>query len=188
MKKQLTKSTKYKALAGVLGGVAEYYDTDPVLVRLGYLALTLVTGVGPGILLYLIAILVIPDAPVAPAEPVAAPVRDAAPEPAQPAHDAEAARSFQAEKEVAGLRDRLIMRDMPGFHPRHADTYRIVAGDLIGPVDMLVYADRTAHIFWPEKQVAILKSQALADTGRRTFDLLWSQGHEPLRTTRAVED
>jgi phage shock protein PspC (stress-responsive transcriptional regulator) len=90
MKKQLTKSTKYKALAGVLGGVAEYYDTDPVLVRLGYLALTLVTGVGPGILLYLIAILVIPDAPVAPAEPVAAPVRDAAPEPAQPAHDAEA--------------------------------------------------------------------------------------------------
>jgi phage shock protein C len=39
MKKRLTKSTN-KKIFGVAGGVANYFDVDPVLVRAGFVATT----------------------------------------------------------------------------------------------------------------------------------------------------
>ena len=39
MRKRLTKSTK-KMVFGVAGGVADYFDVDPVLVRAGFVATT----------------------------------------------------------------------------------------------------------------------------------------------------
>jgi phage shock protein C len=48
-------------VAGVCGGIAEYYDLDPTAVRLG-LAVFVLLG-GSGILAYLIACLVIPLEP-----------------------------------------------------------------------------------------------------------------------------
>ena len=39
MKKRLTKSTNRK-LFGVAGGVAEYFDVDPLLVRAGFVVTT----------------------------------------------------------------------------------------------------------------------------------------------------
>jgi phage shock protein PspC (stress-responsive transcriptional regulator) len=50
-------------LAGVCGGVGEYFDIDPVLIRLLYLMITLFTAVAPGIVCYLIAIAIVPKAP-----------------------------------------------------------------------------------------------------------------------------
>ncbi len=63
-KKQLTRSTD-KMLAGVCSGIAEYFDLDPTLVRVCYAALTIFTTCFPGLLLYLLLILIMPAAPQA---------------------------------------------------------------------------------------------------------------------------
>jgi phage shock protein C len=62
--KKLTRSTN-KTLAGVCGGIAEYFDVDPTLVRVIYAALTIFTSGFPGLLLYLIMMLIMPAAPQA---------------------------------------------------------------------------------------------------------------------------
>ena len=59
MKKRLTKSQN-KILAGVLGGIANYFDLDPAWVRIIGAALILFTGIFPGIALYIIAAMVMP--------------------------------------------------------------------------------------------------------------------------------
>ena len=59
-KKRLTKS-KDKILSGVCGGIAEYTDTDPTLIRLAWVFITLLTGVFVGIIVYIIAALIMPE-------------------------------------------------------------------------------------------------------------------------------
>lgn len=61
--KKLTKSRENRVIAGVLGGIAEYVDVDPVIVRLVYLAAMLVTAVAPGVVFYILAALIMPNAP-----------------------------------------------------------------------------------------------------------------------------
>lgn len=60
--KKLTRSRDNKVLAGVLGGIGEYLDTDPVFVRLLYVLGTLATGILPGILGYVLALIIVPQA------------------------------------------------------------------------------------------------------------------------------
>ena len=60
MKKRLTKSQN-KILAGVLGGIANYFDLDPAWVRIIGAALILFTGIFPGIALYIIAAMVMSE-------------------------------------------------------------------------------------------------------------------------------
>lgn len=52
-----------KKLAGVCGGVANYYDLDPSMVRLAWVVLTIATGVAPGIIGYIVAAMIIPPQP-----------------------------------------------------------------------------------------------------------------------------
>ena len=61
MNKRLYKSNENKMLCGVCGGIAEYFDVDPTLVRLGWVVLCAM--VGSGILAYIIAAIVIPHRP-----------------------------------------------------------------------------------------------------------------------------
>jgi Putative stress-responsive transcriptional regulator len=58
--KRLCRSRNNRTLAGVCGGIAEYYGWDPTLVRVAWIVLTLLGG--SGILLYLIMWLVMPEA------------------------------------------------------------------------------------------------------------------------------
>lgn len=58
--KRLYLSKKNKKLAGVCGGIGEYFDVDPTLVRLLWIVFTLVS-LGTGILVYILAWLVIPE-------------------------------------------------------------------------------------------------------------------------------
>ncbi len=60
MEKKLYRSTKDKKIAGVCGGLAEYLNMDPTLVRLLWVLLCFVAA---GILAYIIAALIIPEAP-----------------------------------------------------------------------------------------------------------------------------
>jgi len=59
-KKRLHLSKDDKKLAGVAGGLAEYFETDSSLIRLGIILLALITAVAPVVITYIIAWLVIP--------------------------------------------------------------------------------------------------------------------------------
>lgn len=58
--KRLYLSTKDKKISGVCGGLAEYFEVDASLIRLAWIVLTILTGVVPGIIAYLVAAIVIP--------------------------------------------------------------------------------------------------------------------------------
>ena len=59
--KRLYRSRSSRMLGGVCGGIAEYFNIDPTLVRLGVVALSLAAG--GGLLAYIIAAIIIPEAP-----------------------------------------------------------------------------------------------------------------------------
>jgi len=61
-----------RMIAGVCGGIAEYLNVDPTLVRLGFVLLTFASGTG--ILLYLVMAIVVPRAPIGVSPPAAATV------------------------------------------------------------------------------------------------------------------
>ena len=47
-------------VSGVCAGIAEYLDVDPTLVRIIYAALTVFSAGFPGVLLYIILLLIMP--------------------------------------------------------------------------------------------------------------------------------
>ena len=57
---QLTRSSYNKMIWGVCGGIAEYFDTDPTLVRVGYVLVSIMMAGFPGILVYIILALIMP--------------------------------------------------------------------------------------------------------------------------------
>lgn len=59
--KRLYRSTQDRMFAGVCGGIAEYLEVDPTLVRLVFVALTLMGG--PGLVMYIVLMLVVPEKP-----------------------------------------------------------------------------------------------------------------------------
>jgi phage shock protein C len=59
--KKLHRSNDQRMLAGVCGGLGEYFNTDPTIVRLLFVAFSLLAG--GGVLLYLILWLLIPQEP-----------------------------------------------------------------------------------------------------------------------------
>ena len=62
MKKKLYRSATDKKLGGVCGGIAEYFNIDPTLVRLGAVALSFAAG--GGVLAYILAAIIIPEPPM----------------------------------------------------------------------------------------------------------------------------
>ncbi len=56
--KKLTRSTTDKWVAGVCGGMAQYFDMDPILVRIIFILLGFW---GPGLLVYIVMWLVVPE-------------------------------------------------------------------------------------------------------------------------------
>lgn len=59
MAKRLFRSTTDRKIAGVCGGMGEYFDIDPVIIRIIWVAL--VFGAGIGLLAYIIAWLIVPE-------------------------------------------------------------------------------------------------------------------------------
>ncbi|WP_069649158.1 PspC domain-containing protein [Caloranaerobacter ferrireducens] len=62
MQQKLYRSTNDKMIAGVCGGIAEYFNIDSTLVRLFWLILGFTMGIG--FLAYIICAIVIPESPV----------------------------------------------------------------------------------------------------------------------------
>ena len=57
--KKLHKSQTDKKLCGVCGGIAEYFNIDPTLVRLLWILVSLAGGAG--LLAYIIAAVIMPE-------------------------------------------------------------------------------------------------------------------------------
>jgi phage shock protein C len=64
MANRLQRSRNERVIGGVCGGLAEYFNVDPVLVRVLFAVVTLMGGAG--VLLYLILWVVVPLAPPPP--------------------------------------------------------------------------------------------------------------------------
>ena len=62
--KKLYRSNKNKMIAGVLGGLSEYFAIDANFIRLGFIFFLIITGVLPAVLVYLIAMYMVPENPV----------------------------------------------------------------------------------------------------------------------------
>jgi phage shock protein C len=63
IQKRLMRSATDNKIAGVCGGLAEYMDVDPTVVRLVWVLVTFFTGIIFGIIAYFVAWLVMPLAP-----------------------------------------------------------------------------------------------------------------------------
>lgn len=61
MDKRLYKSNENRMIDGVCGGIAEYFNMDPTLVRLGWVLFCALGG--SGIIAYIIAVIIIPRKP-----------------------------------------------------------------------------------------------------------------------------
>ena len=62
MERRLYKSNTNKMLDGVCGGIAEYFDIDPPLVRLAWVLFCALGG--SGVLAYIVAAIIIPRSPI----------------------------------------------------------------------------------------------------------------------------
>ncbi len=59
--KQLYRSKTNKIIAGICGGIGEYTNVDPTIIRVFAVFLIIITGVVPGLLTYFIAMFIIPE-------------------------------------------------------------------------------------------------------------------------------
>jgi phage shock protein C len=60
--KRLTRSRRHRAIAGVCGGIADYFGWNPTLVRILYVVGSVLSVGFPGAIVYLILWLVMPEA------------------------------------------------------------------------------------------------------------------------------
>lgn len=58
--RKLYRSDTNRIFAGICGGLGEYFNVDPVPIRVVWLLIVIFTGFFPGILAYVLAIFIIP--------------------------------------------------------------------------------------------------------------------------------
>lgn len=61
--KKLYRSPKNALLFGIAAGIAHYFSVDVVFVRLAIIVLTFLSGIWPMVLIYLVAIFLVPVDP-----------------------------------------------------------------------------------------------------------------------------
>jgi phage shock protein C len=82
VQKKLMRSRDAK-IGGVCGGLAEYLDVDPTVVRLVWCLVAFFTGIVPGLIVYLVMWMVLPPAPKPGVEVIVPPAPDAPVAPSQ---------------------------------------------------------------------------------------------------------
>ena len=61
MRKQLRRSRTNRMVAGVVGGLAEYWSVDPTLARVVYVVASVLSAAFPGLIVYILLWLIIPE-------------------------------------------------------------------------------------------------------------------------------
>jgi len=62
--KRIYRSRSESMIAGLAGGLANYFEVDPVLVRLAFVGAGFLTGIVPGLLAYLVGWIIVPLEPL----------------------------------------------------------------------------------------------------------------------------
>jgi phage shock protein C len=62
--KRLRRSNQERKIAGVCGGIAEYFDLDPSIVRIVYVIISVISVAFPGILFYILMWIIVPQSDV----------------------------------------------------------------------------------------------------------------------------
>ena len=57
----LVRSSKNRVIAGVCGGIAEWLGWDPTLVRILYVLISVISAAFPGVIVYLVLWVVMPE-------------------------------------------------------------------------------------------------------------------------------
>jgi len=60
--KKLYRSKTNKVFAGICGGLGEYWEVDPAIIRLFWLLIVIFTGIFPGVIAYILALFIVPKA------------------------------------------------------------------------------------------------------------------------------
>ena len=68
MRDRLYRSRRVKVLGGVAGGLAQYFNIDPIIIRILFVVFTLMHGMG--LVLYIILWIVVPEEPFELAYPI----------------------------------------------------------------------------------------------------------------------
>ena len=58
--KKLYRSNENKIFAGICGGLGEYIDVDPTVLRFIWILIIIFTAIFPGLIAYILAIFIIP--------------------------------------------------------------------------------------------------------------------------------
>lgn len=61
MNKKLYRSKTKRTLSGVCGGLEDYFEIDVTIIRLVWVLITIMSGIFPGIVAYVIAVFIIPE-------------------------------------------------------------------------------------------------------------------------------
>ncbi len=61
MAKKLYRSSKQRMVAGICGGLAEYFDIDVNIMRLLFVAISLLSVLFPMVIFYIIAWIIVPE-------------------------------------------------------------------------------------------------------------------------------
>lgn len=61
MERRLYKNTDKKMVSGVLAGFADYFNVDVTVIRIAYVIVSLISEGFPGLLLYIVLAIVMPD-------------------------------------------------------------------------------------------------------------------------------
>ncbi|MGM9891411.1 PspC domain-containing protein [Limosilactobacillus sp.] len=62
-RKRLTRSGSDRIIAGVFGGFGQYFNCSPTIFRVAYVILSILSGIVPGIIIYVIMVLIMPPDP-----------------------------------------------------------------------------------------------------------------------------
>lgn len=61
LKAPLRRSRANRMLAGVVGGLARYFDIDPTMARVLYVVISILSVAFPGILIYILLWVIVPE-------------------------------------------------------------------------------------------------------------------------------
>ena len=143
MVRRLTRNRRKAMLGGVAAGFGDYFDVDPVLVRLGFVLLTFATGIG--ILFYIICWVIMPDDEASvprqrsPGEKMSEDVKEAA------ERVASEARGVGEEARVAAERVASEVREVGESGRVH-----LIGGAILVAFGLMLLADRIPWMFdWP---------------------------------------
>ena len=120
MREKLFRSRRTRVIAGVSGGLAQYFNIDPVIVRILFVVLTIMHGMGP--VIYIILWIAVPEEPFAQAYGINTD-DTAAPEGSEPKFE------------------NLNMDNFP-LEPKKSGSGRIIAGSILIMIGAIFFFDR----------------------------------------------